>query len=70
VTPLARAVPVRRLDSLLATGMIPKCDFLKVDVEGFEKPVFDGRRKLLEGGVLGVETETNFGVSSLYLTAL
>ena len=62
----ARAVPIRRLDSLLAAGIIPTCDFLKVDVEGFEKPVFAGARKLLEAGVLGVETETNFGVSSLY----
>ena len=61
-----RKVPVRRLDSLLAAGVIPKCDFLKVDVEGFEQDVFRGARDLLAAGVLGVETETSFGVSPVY----
>ncbi|HKA80042.1 MAG TPA: FkbM family methyltransferase [Xanthobacteraceae bacterium] len=62
----ARMVPVRRLDSLFAAGVIPKCDFLKVDVEGFEKDVFRGARELLEAGVLSVETETNFSISPEY----
>jgi FkbM family methyltransferase len=61
-----RKVPVRRLDGLLAEGVIPRCDFLKVDVEGFEKEVFQGARELLAAGVLGVETETSFGISPAY----
>ena len=61
-----RKVPVRRLDSLLADGAIPKADFLKVDVEGFEKDVLLGARDLLRAGVLGLQTETSFGVSPTY----
>jgi len=61
-----RKVTVRRLDTLFAQGMIPRCDFLKVDVEGFEKDVFVGTRKLLAAGVLAVETETSFDISPAY----
>jgi len=61
-----RSVPVRHLDGLLAEGAIPRCDFLKVDVEGFEKEVFLGARELMAAGVLGIETETNFGISTTY----
>jgi len=61
-----RKVPVRRLDTLLKDGVIPKADFLKVDVEGFERDVFFGARELLAAGVLGVETETNFSSSPIY----
>jgi hypothetical protein len=61
-----RQVPIRRLDSLLADGLIPQADFIKVDVEGFEKEVLLGARELLSGGVLGLHTETNFGVSPQY----
>jgi FkbM family methyltransferase len=61
-----RTVPIRRLDSLLAEGIIPKADFVKVDVEGFEKDVLLGARELLHAGVLGLQTETNFGVSPSY----
>lgn len=57
-----RQVKVRRLDSLLAEGVLPPADFLKVDVEGFEHEVFGGATRLLVT-VLGVETETNFGVA-------
>jgi FkbM family methyltransferase len=60
-----RWVTVRRLDTLFANGVIPKADFLKVDVEGFEKDVLLGARDLLTN-VLGVEAETNFGVSAAY----
>src|SRR5262249_42470423 len=35
----ARSVTVRRLDPLFSEGLIPQADFLKVDVEGFEKDV-------------------------------
>ena len=37
----SRIVPVRRLDSLIATG-IPLPSFIKIDVQGFEKRVLDG----------------------------
>jgi len=61
-----RTVPIRRLDSLLAEGVIPKADFVKIDVEGFEKDVLLGAPELLRAGVLGLEMETNFGVSPAY----
>ena len=61
----ARRVPVRRLDTLLAEGAIPPADFLKIDVEGFEKHVLLGARALL-GSVLGLETETSFHASPDY----
>ena len=61
-----RQVVIRRLDSLLAEGLIPQADFIKIDVEGFEKEVLLGARELLSGGVLGLHTETNFGVSPQY----
>jgi len=59
-----RQVQVRRLDTLLTQGTIPRADFLKIDVEGFEMDVLLGARQLLAAGVLGVETESNFGVSA------
>jgi len=58
-------VTVRRLDTLFAEGLFPQADFLKVDVEGFEKDVLLGAHDLL-ANALGVETETNFGVSNAY----
>ena len=61
-----RMVPMRRLDSLLAEGVIPEADFIKIDVEGFEKDVLLGAPKLLRAGAVGMETETNFGVSPAY----
>jgi FkbM family methyltransferase len=61
----ARSVTVRRLDTLFAEGLIPQADFLKVDVEGFEKDVLLGANNLLVNA-LAVETETNFGVSDAY----
>src|SRR5262245_30568448 len=59
-----RKVQVRRLDTLLAQGLIPRADFLKIDVEGFEMDVLLGAHELLAAGVLGVETESNFGISA------
>jgi len=61
-----RMVLVRRLDSLLAEGVIPIADHIKIDVEGFEKDVLLGAHELLAAGVLGLQTETNFGVSPSY----
>jgi FkbM family methyltransferase len=60
-----RRVRVRSLDRLPAEGVIPRADFLKCDVEGFEKNVFLGAREVLNS-VLGIETETNFTASPLY----
>jgi FkbM family methyltransferase len=62
----SRTVPVRKLDTLLRDGIIPRADFLKVDVEGFEKDVFGGASDLLGAGVLGIECETNFRTSIVY----
>ena len=61
-----RIVPVRRLDTLLAKGIVPTADFIKIDVEGFEKDVLLGARALLSAGVLGLEMETTFRVSASY----
>jgi FkbM family methyltransferase len=60
-----RVVQVRRLDTLLRERVIPRPDFLKTDVEGFEKEVFLGAQEVLRS-VLGIETETNFGISPTY----
>jgi FkbM family methyltransferase len=60
-----RRVRVRPLDALLAEGTISWVDFLKCDVEGFEKDVFLGARELLNS-VLGIETETNLSASPTY----
>ena len=62
----ARHVLVRKLDTLLDEGLIAQPDFLKVDVEGFEKRVFMGAAKLLGSGLLGIETETSFDTSPEY----
>jgi FkbM family methyltransferase len=61
-----RVVPIRRLDSLWAEGVIPLADYIKIDVEGFEQDVLLGARELLRAGVLALQTETNFGVSPSY----
>jgi FkbM family methyltransferase len=62
----ARKVQVRRLDTLMTQGLIPRADFLKVDVEGFEMDVLLGAHQLIATGVLGVETETNLGISPTF----
>jgi FkbM family methyltransferase len=61
-----RMVPIRRLDSLRAEGTIPTPDYVKIDVEGFERDVLLGARECLRAGVLALQTETNFGVSPAY----
>jgi FkbM family methyltransferase len=60
-----RSVAVRRLDTLLAEGVVPPADFIKCDVEGYEKDVFAGARELLKSA-LAVECESNFGISPHY----
>ena len=61
----ARVVQLRRLDTLFEDGLLPRADFLKVDVEGYEKFVFSGAKNLLSSA-LGVEAESNFNISPIY----
>jgi FkbM family methyltransferase len=65
-TEQVRMIPMRRLDTLFADGLIPKADFLKADVEGYEKDVLLGARDLLHAGLLGMQIESNFSVSPQY----
>jgi len=63
-----RTVEVRRLDTLFAAGEIPLADYIKLDCEGFEPEVIRGARNYLtRSNILCVTTETNFGVSPVYL---
>jgi FkbM family methyltransferase len=63
-----RTVEVRRLDTLFAAGEIPPADYIKLDCEGFEPEVIRGTRHYLaRSNIVCVTTETNFGVSPVYL---
>jgi FkbM family methyltransferase len=63
-----RTVEVRRLDTLFAAGENPPADYIKVDCEDFEPEVIRGARNYLaRSNILCVTTETNFGVSPVYL---
>jgi FkbM family methyltransferase len=56
-----RRVPIRRLDTLMNEGVVPRADFLKIDCEGFEPAVLKGAgRFLAKSGVLGIESEIGF----------
>jgi FkbM family methyltransferase len=56
-----RQVPIRRLDTLMSEGVVPRADFLKIDCEGFEPAVLKGASRFLgESGVLGIESEIGF----------
>lgn len=59
-----RAVPIRRLDSLAAEGIISGGDFLKVDCEGFEPEVLRGAQRMIANGLLGAEIEASFNTSA------
>lgn len=63
-----RTVEIRRLDTLFSAGEVPAGDYVKLDCEGFEPEVLRGAREYLaKSNVLCVTTETNFGVSPVYL---
>ena len=47
LAPLVRSVEVRRIDSLLASGVVPEPDVIKVDVEGAEAMLLRGAEALL-----------------------
>lgn len=51
--PKAVVVPVARLDDLARAHGFDAVDLLKVDVEGWEKPVLDGAGELLANGRVG-----------------
>jgi FkbM family methyltransferase len=56
-----RRVPIRRLDTLMSEGVVPRADFLKLDCEGYEPAVLKGAARFLgESGVLGIESEIGF----------
>ncbi len=56
-----REVVTKRIDTLVAEGIIPQPDFIKMDVEGHEPKVIDGARQQLGSGrVLAVESESGF----------
>lgn len=42
-----RRVPIRRLDTLMSNGVVPRGDFLKIDCEGFEPAVLKGAGRFL-----------------------
>lgn len=60
----SRRVPIRRLDSLMAEGTIPRADFIKIDCEGFEPEILKGAQALVGSGVFAIEVETNFHISA------
>ncbi len=63
----ARTVPVRRLDTLFAEGLVPPADYIKIDCEGFDPEVLRGARTYMaKSNVLCVSVETGFGVSPTY----
>jgi FkbM family methyltransferase len=63
----ARMVVVRRLDSLFASGVLPRADYLKLDCEGFEPYVLRGARAYLAAsGPLCITSEANFQLSPCY----
>jgi FkbM family methyltransferase len=59
-----RRVPIRKLDSLFAEGLLTRADFIKLDCEGFEPEILKGAQQFLRTAKpIGVETETSFHVS-------
>jgi FkbM family methyltransferase len=62
-----RRVSIRRLDSLMKEGTVPRADFIKLDCEGFEPEILDGAQEFLQRSrPVGIECETSFHVSGDY----
>jgi FkbM family methyltransferase len=64
---LLSKVPITRLDTLFAKGVIPPADHIKVDCDGHDPEVIRGaRRYLAQSNVVCVTIETAFTVSPQY----
>jgi hypothetical protein len=64
---LLRKVPITRLDTLFAKGIIPPADHIKIDCDGHDPEVIRGaRRYLAQSNVVCVIIETAFTVSPTY----
>jgi FkbM family methyltransferase len=64
---LLSKVPITRLDTLFAKGVIPPADHIKVDCDGHDPEVIRGaRRYLAQSNVVCVTIETAFIVSAPY----
>jgi FkbM family methyltransferase len=64
---LLRNVPITRLDTLFAKGVIPPADHIKVDCEGHDPEVIRGAQGYLaQSNVVSVIVETAFTVSPPY----
>jgi FkbM family methyltransferase len=64
---LLSTVPITRLDTLFAKGVIPLADHIKVDCDGHDPEVIRGaQRYLAQSNVVSVIVETAFTVSPPY----
>jgi FkbM family methyltransferase len=64
---LLRKVPITRLDTLVAKGVIPPADHIKVDCDGHDPEVIRGAQGYLaQSNVVSVIAETAFTVSPTY----
>ena len=60
-------IPIARLDTLFAKGVIPPADHIKVDCDGHDPEVIRGaQRYLAQSNVVSVIVETAFTVSPTY----
>lgn len=53
-------VNLTTLDKLRETNVIPRIDFIKIDVEGYEHEILNGAKTLLGQEVIGIEVEVEF----------
>jgi FkbM family methyltransferase len=64
---LLTKVPITRLDTLFAKGVIPPADHIKVDCEGHDPEVIRGAQGYLaQSNVVSVIVETAFNISPQY----
>jgi FkbM family methyltransferase len=60
-------IPITRLDTLFANGVIPAADYIKVDCDGHDPEVIRGaQRYLAQSNILCVSIETAFTASPQY----